>query len=802
MLFLREPFEDYIKRITSSAPRNYSLPECFQTNQSPIISDYLTCDWEIDNLAIDLITKMLCVDPQQRLDIDSILAHDWFKETEGSPSLAQQHQPLDKKYKKRLQSLKLLPGIRKLVREMRRPPPQLGAQASSSSFEDPYSSVMGLDEEEEDDQCCKDFFHAYTKDLKQGMTRNELEPVLIKLVRHESQGEQFSGNSDMHTEEEKQVDRDWAKDLPEAAQVYIERKTNELFGVMDIDRNGYVDYSEFRLFYREARSSTHQWQVARDRGLDEESKTPQLTRNVSVTIAMEVRSLSGAKRPLCNVEETGDIICDDPQDDGDAATADGDTLLRSDKRPRGGECTTDIIDTTSQVINMIQPQEIIRRDKIAYALYSIDISSWDGDGSIEYTLDTTSLLQHSATVTVSSNAAGKICEFCELHGKDKVLTATICCNYFGDSGDFCNLPLTPTVFFEPSGVNFCEESDDYYDASGAFAGVSVSLPSYVCPDFHWDDATADLNANSTVLTTTPLFRSKLASVTSPAEVPFDPSDWKVSDEDRAESFALTAGDESTSATLGRNDFSKHEILKRYDPYSMKRVVMFRINLIHFTGEVVIPLLGFAAGIALSAMPGWRPLFPWKFGRNSVIPREIPDGVSRLVNTTPREIMSQIFRKQGIPMDPMCPKKIGQIAAEIATEAKQLMADCGNTYQYHCFLSYRRSDYHTVNAFYFALISQGLDVFLDTVAIKQGEDWVEGFLRGLYNSRLFVPMISSQGLQKAKIEEDHSTDNLLLEFQTALRHDILIRPIYIGKRAGNHLTDFADFREAHYANNIT
>jgi hypothetical protein len=134
---------------------------------------------------------------------------------------------------------------------------------------------------------------------------------------------------------------------------------------------------------------------------------------------------------------------------------------------------------------------------------------------------------------------------------------------------------------------------------------------------------------------------------------------------------------------------------------------------------------------------------------------------------------------------MCPRKIGQIAAEIATEAKRLMADCGNTYQYHCFLSYRRSDFHTVNTFYFALISQGLDVFLDTVAIKQGDDWVEGFLRGLYNSRLFVPMISSQGLEKARIVEDHTEDNLLLEFQTALRHDISIRPICIGERAGNH-----------------
>jgi hypothetical protein len=234
---------------------------------------------------------------------------------------------------------------------------------------------------------------------------------------------------------------------------------------------------------------------------------------------------------------------------------------------------------------------------------------------------------------------------------------------------------------------------------------------------------------------------------------------------------------------------------------MTRVVMFRINLLHFTGEVVIPLLGFAAGIALSAMHGWRPLFPWKFSRNSVIPRDIPDGVSRSVEISPREIMSQIFEIQCIHMDPMCPKKIGQIAAEIATVAKRLMADCGNTYQYHCFLSYRRSDHQTVNAFYFALISQGLDVFLDTVALEHGDLWVEGFLRGLYNSRLFVPMISSQGLQKAKTEVNHTKDNLLLEFQTALRHDILIRPIYIGERAGNRLTEFADFEVTDYANNI-
>jgi hypothetical protein len=51
-----------------------------------------------------------------------------------------------------------------------------------------------------------------------------------------------------------------------------------------------------------------------------------------------------------------------------------------------------------------------------YAAFIIDVMDWKSRSSVEYMLDTSGVLAHSASLTVSANAAAKVCEFCESRG--------------------------------------------------------------------------------------------------------------------------------------------------------------------------------------------------------------------------------------------------------------------------------------------------------------------------------------------------------------------------------------------------
>lgn len=48
-------------------------------------------------------------------------------------------------------------------------------------------------------------------------------------------------------------------------------------------------------------------------------------------------------------------------------------------------------------------------------------------------------------------------------------------------------------------------------------------------------------------------------------------------------------------------------------------------------------------------------------------------------------------------------------------------------------------------------------------------WKDGFLHGLRNSRSFIALISSAALARVRdTSQDHTFDNVLLEYETALK----------------------------------
>jgi hypothetical protein len=236
-----------------------------------------------------------------------------------------------------------------------------------------------------------------------------------------------------------------------------------------------------------------------------------------------------------------------------------------------------------------------------YAAFIIDVMHWKSRSSVEYMLDTSGELAHSASVTVSANAAAKVCEFCESRGLKKEITVTICCNYFSEHRALNDLCLTPTVFFEPAGVVFCGESEDACFDGDEFAGISMSLPSYVCAESHWDEDLNELNKHAIVLTTTPEF--VCAGNASPADIPFNISHWQVSLEGKT--------NDSKNPPSGHQIFRKHEILRSIDNVGENNV-MFRINLLHFTGELVVAVTTcMLTAVALAALSDYIPMWPWR-----------------------------------------------------------------------------------------------------------------------------------------------------------------------------------------------
>jgi len=100
-----------------------------------------------------------------------------------------------------------------------------------------------------------------------------------------------------------------------------------------------------------------------------------------------------------------------------------------------------------------------------------------------------------------------------------------------------------------------------------------------------------------------------------------------------------------------------------------------------------------------------------------------------------------------------------------------------------------SEANVAEKLYDKLRLKGCKPFWDKESLKSGENWKVGFLRGLKNSRTFLAVISSQGLERCRdASRDHTNDNVLLEYQMALAinesNGKFIIPVHAGEYAIN------------------
>lgn len=110
--------------------------------------------------------------------------------------------------------------------------------------------------------------------------------------------------------------------------------------------------------------------------------------------------------------------------------------------------------------------------------------------------------------------------------------------------------------------------------------------------------------------------------------------------------------------------------------------------------------------------------------------------------------------------------------------------------YHVFINYRSSVDKQSATLLFEELQRcrhphndcSINVFLDEKCLTLGDNWRDGFMRGLHRSRVVVLLISEEGLRPIR-NAHQQTDNVLLEYELALslRVDghISVLPVFIG-----------------------
>ena len=186
-----------------------------------------------------------------------------------------------------------------------------------------------------------------------------------------------------------------------------------------------------------------------------------------------------------------------------------------------------------------------------------------------------------------------------------------------------------------------------------------------------------------------------------------------------------------------------------------------------------------------------------------------------VQRPPRDILSELFLIQGIPLDPdNVNAAVDKITAAVqASVGEAGHAACDGKTTFDCFISYRvAADKDIAEKIHDKLSLKGLFPFLDKVKLKDGMPWKEGFLQGLSGSKCFVSVISRKALESCRdMKRNHTWDNVLLEIETALRYKATtgnasyIIPVHVGEyvnvNGAQMLCKFADFGGGIYADTI-
>ena len=129
---------------------------------------------------------------------------------------------------------------------------------------------------------------------------------------------------------------------------------------------------------------------------------------------------------------------------------------------------------------------------------------------------------------------------------------------------------------------------------------------------------------------------------------------------------------------------------------------------------------------------------------------------------------------------------------------------GEVAEYDVFISYRvASDLSIAEDIYSALIAAGVRVWMDKHCLQAGELWEAGFCRGLAGSRIFIPLLSREGINNNSVPWQNFSalnalspcDNVFLEQRLALELKARgmverVCPVFIGDKATNTPTSTA------------
>jgi len=177
-------------------------------------------------------------------------------------------------------------------------------------------------------------------------------------------------------------------------------------------------------------------------------------------------------------------------------------------------------------------------------------------------------------------------------------------------------------------------------------------------------------------------------------------------------------------------------------------------------------------------------------------KSIFDDASSL-KVSPNNIMTEIFHMPGISlleinnMDDVI-ESIYQFVSE-----QKRRYDSTKIYEYDCFISYRVfSDKSLAEILYLRLKNEKkMNPFWDKKCLKKGESWKSGFLNGLRNSFTFISLLSVTGMGPCRDNFiDHTYDNVLIELQTALSINRLIKAT---EGRSYFLPCFIDFEETDF-----
>jgi len=156
---------------------------------------------------------------------------------------------------------------------------------------------------------------------------------------------------------------------------------------------------------------------------------------------------------------------------------------------------------------------------------------------------------------------------------------------------------------------------------------------------------------------------------------------------------------------------------------------------------------------------------------------------KISNIQARNLVSRMLSK-----NPSHRPDTARVLAHPFLSGKKATRMVGEQSEFDVFLSYRvASDFKLVETLYDMLTSLDLRVWWDKRCLEAGQEWEEGFCKGLVKSAVFVALISKQGMFNmntsrmnfSSLSAESECDNVFLEHRMALelKHMGLLEAIY-------------------------